>query len=113
MVPDFLMICPLIRPQPSKTFKLAGPVLDLTADDSSGDDKSASSICSQPHRTHLSTRSPKKLASDQSDSEVEDGIEAVMVRDLQDEALVEIYKNLPPLRFVLLPLLCYSWLIPR
>ena len=60
----------------------------------------------------LSTRSPKKMASDQSDLEVEDGIEAVMVRDLQDEALVEIYKNLPPLWFVLLPLLCYSQLIP-
>ena len=80
MVPDFLMICPLIRPPPSKAFKLSGPVLDLTADDSSGDKKSASSICSpQPHHTHLSTRSPKKMASDQSDLEVEDGIEAVMV----------------------------------
>jgi hypothetical protein len=53
------------------------------------------------------------MASEQSDSEVEDGSEAVMIPDLQDEALVDIYKNLPPLRFVLLLLSCYTWLIPH
>ena len=96
-----------VRPPPSKAFKAA--LFNLTAGDSSGEEKSvlyllacALLILSSP---------PKKPVSD-NDSEEEDGGDPVMLPDLQDPALVEIYANLPFLRCVLLQLLDSSSLTP-